>query len=324
MAKRKLFYEINPYGFMDGNSDGIGDFKGVLRRIDYLRTLPVDAIIFNNVLAKNDETHNFTKIDSQLGDINAFTTVMKTLHEKFVETDKNGNVKTVNNPKEVLIELEIGTIKEINWMFEKSIKDFAEGKEPLVHVKTNDDENTSESVDYKYDPAGRLYYLVDPETREIPLNWKNSEVIENFKDIIKFWTDLGVDGFVLKGFEFLEDETRTKVMSEETRTKLRKFYRAIKNIDENITVIGRSNLIDISESKEHTNGKVQIFDYFINDKIAENGISKKFGKDAIGKFKVRKLISDIKKYATDPSMILAFGNSEIGRVNSRWAWRDSL
>ena len=170
----------------------------------------------------------------------------------------------------------------------------------------------------KYNEELNAYYPINERTREIPLNWESKLVANKFIDIIKFWDNLGVSGFVFKDFEYIEDKTKTIVMGEATLKELRRFYNAIKEVNDDIYVIGKSNIIEINNIDQYTDGITKVFDYFQTEKVSKIGTNDKYGNDVIGKFSPRKLASVISMIGNNNANILSFGSENNGRFVSRW------
>ena len=105
-------------------------------------------------------------------------------------------------------------------------------------------------------------------------------------------------------------------MSEATLKELRKFYKSIKEIDDNIIVIAKSNIISLKTSV-YTSGATQVFDYFMPTQLSEIGSDSKHGTDLVGGFKVSKLMKALSTALENKQNIITFGSEHIGRVNAR-------
>ena len=302
--KRKVFYEVDPKYFKDGNGTGKGDFRGLYNNMEYVSNLGVDVLIVQNILSSltEEDSQNFTGISKELGEVNMFKSIVAAAELAKID---------------VVVEIAIGSIKENHTWFKsaeaQNNSDFTE------IIKLYSKRKISDSDDgFKYSSEANSYFSIDEATQEIPLNWKSEQVLNQFKEVIRYWRDLGVVGFVFKDFEFLTDDRREEFMNASTLKELRKLYRGVKEVDDRLYTIGKSIIIDPSEAKKYTDGKTKIFDYFLSENISLYGASKKFGTDALGKFRSYELVSIIKSYAKNKSHILGFGSELTGRVNSRW------
>ncbi|MCK5867283.1 MAG: hypothetical protein KAG14_02705, partial [Mycoplasmataceae bacterium] len=295
-------YDLNPRYFKDSTSTGVGDLKGLSSKFGYFSFLGVDAIIIQDLISSgiNSELKSFQNVAHELGDLNDF---------KLLESHaKKNNVK-------IFIELKIGGIKESHSWYSIAKEEMTLKNGTLVDFKNSKDKIP---LTAKYDKDVNAYISIDEATQEIPLNWNSERTIQKFIEVIRFWKDLGVSGFVLKDFEFISNKTRTASMSVETLTELRKFYRAIKLVDADIIVIAKSGIVPLEDILDFTIGKNKVFDYFQTTKLSMHGTGSKFGNDEIGKFKPKKLFSDISKISINPSIIMAFGTENSGRITSRW------
>ena len=302
--KRKVFYEVDPRYFKDGTGEGKGNLKGLYNNMEYFANLGVDVLIIQNILSSlnGEDSHNFTGVDKELGEVNMLKAII--------------SIGKVNNI-EVVVELPIATINENHTWFKsaeaQNNSDFTEIIKLYSKRKVQ-----KETSGYKYSEHAKGFYSIDESTQEIPLNWKSEQVLNQFKEVIKYWRDLGISGFIFKEFEYLTDDRREEFMNRSTLRELRKLYRAVKEIDDRLYSIGKSIMLNPSEVKKYTSGSTKVFDYFISENISLLGASKKYGTDLIGKFKTRELAALIKTYAKNESHILGFGSELTGRVNSRW------
>ena len=302
--KKISIYDLNPRYFKDYNEDGIGDLKGLANKFSYLDFLGVDALILQDIVGTTGKTaiENFKTVANDLGTVNDLALVLSRAAKYGIK---------------VFIELKIGSINENHAWFKNATIDQVEELEAIVEFSAKKDDDTKE-VKYKFDNRVQGYYPVNEQTREIPLNWKNKYVLNVFLDVIKHWTNLGISGFVLKDFEYIDDKNREKLMNIGTLREMRKFYNSIKEIDHNILVIGKSNIIDLKDAKALVNGITQIFDYFQSTKISTTGVDGKFGGDVISKFNPKKLFKKIDTIAHNPALIVSLGSELTGRITSRW------
>ncbi len=306
-AKKISLYELNPRFYKDMSGNGIGDLQGLAAKIDYLKFLGVDGVILQDVLStdSNDKIQNFRTVSAEIGELNDLVKVL--------------SVAKKNNTK-VLVELNIGSIKENHKWFENAVVDKTEEFEDVIETtnKKELDLSKEDKIAYKYASAPKSYYLVDSKTQEIPLNWKSEQVMDQFLKVIRFWRDLGISGFVIKNFEYLADLERRNMMSDATLKEMRKFYRAIKNVEDKIIIVGKSDIIETKNASQYTTGITQVLDYFMSTKTSLIG-TKDGDVDFIGKFKIKQLVCELKKLGHDSSNIISFGSAHSGRIVSRWA-----
>ena len=190
--KDKVFYQIWPRSFKDGNGDGMGDLYGVLEKLDYIKSLGCDGIWFSplypspGVDCGYDISYHYD-IAPEFGGMDAFKKVLDGAHERGMK---------------VIMDLVVNhTSIEHEW-FKKSrerIEPYTDyyiwrpakknGKLP------NNWDSLFEGKAWKYDDVRGEYYMHLFAVEQADLNMDNPLVREEVKNILKFWLDMGVDGF---------------------------------------------------------------------------------------------------------------------------------
>ena len=190
--KDKVFYQIWPRSFKDGNNDGMGDLYGVLEKLDYIKSLGCDGIWFSPLYPSPGidcgyDISNYLDIAEEFGGMEAFKMVLDGAHERGMK---------------VIMDLVVNhTSTEHEW-FKKS----RERIEPYTDYyiwrparKNNKLPNNWDSLfegkAWKYDEVRKEYYMHLFAIEQADLNMDNPLVRDEVKKILKFWLDLGVDGF---------------------------------------------------------------------------------------------------------------------------------
>lgn len=190
--KDKIFYQIWPRSFKDGNGDGMGDLWGVLEKLDYIRSLGVDGIWFSPLYPSPGadcgyDISDYMDIDPAYGGMDAFRQVLDGAHSRGMK---------------VIMDLVVNhTSDEHDW-FQKSRQriDPYTGyyiwrpKRPDGKLPNNWDSNF-EGKAWTYDEVRGEYYLHLFTVKQPDLNMDNPLVREEVKKILRFWLDMGVDGF---------------------------------------------------------------------------------------------------------------------------------
>lgn len=301
--KKLSLYELNPRYFKDSTGNGVGDLAGLANNFEYFDYLGVDGIILKDVISSDVESKfpKFTEVANDLGTLNDLKRV----------TEKAKKFK-----KGIFIELKIGSLKQNHQWIQRAIEDPTDEFEGIVELHK---EKTNEELEYKRTVGKtREFYVVDSKTQEIPLNWRSENVINKFVEVIRFWKELGVNGFVFKDFEYVANVEKNNPMNEATLKELRKFYRAVKEINDNIVIIGKTDLLPMNSAKQYTFGATQVFDYFMTTETSLLGTDNNLTIDRIGKFKVKDLKKVLKTFGSETSNILSFGSERTGRILSRW------
>ena len=190
--KDMVFYQIWPRSFYDGNGDGMGDLWGVYEKLDYLKYLGMDGIWFSPLYPSPGadcgyDISDYMDIDPMYGGMEAFQKVLAGAHQRGMK---------------VIMDLVVNhTSDEHDW-FQKSrrrIDPYTDyyiwrpGK-PDGKLPNNWDSNF-EGKAWTYDEVRGEYYLHLFAVKQPDLNMDNPLVREEVKKILRFWLDMGVDGF---------------------------------------------------------------------------------------------------------------------------------
>jgi oligo-1,6-glucosidase len=184
--KEGFVYQIYPRSFNDSNNDGIGDIPGIIQKIPYLKDLGANIVWLSPVYKSPMEDNGYDISDYQdiapeFGDLNDIKNLIKELHKVKIK---------------LVMDLVINhTSNEHDW-FKKSIK--REGKYTDYYHWEDKPVNWTGFFGGKawtYNEERGQYYLHLFSTGQPDLNWDNKEVRNDIKSMIKFWLDMGVDGF---------------------------------------------------------------------------------------------------------------------------------
>lgn len=184
--KEGVVYQIYPRSFYDSNNDGIGDIQGIIKKIPYLQELGIDIVWLSPVYKSPMADNGYDISDYRvIADIFGSLDDLKELIEKFHEA----KIKLV-------MDLVINhTSSEHPW-FQKSIK--RDGKYADYYHWEKEKVNWSSFFGgeaWTYNEERGEYYLHLFAKSQPDLNWDNPLVRTDIKEMIKFWLDLGVDGF---------------------------------------------------------------------------------------------------------------------------------
>ncbi|WP_246938770.1 glycoside hydrolase family 13 protein [Bacillus pinisoli] len=190
--KEAVAYQVYPRSFMDSNGDGIGDLRGMIQKLDYIKDLGIDVIwICPMYKSPNDDNgydiSDYQDIMDEFGTMEDFDLLLEEVHKRGMK---------------LIIDLVINhTSDEHPWFIEsKSSKenskrdwyiwrDGKNGKEP------NNWESIFSGSAWKYDPDTEQYFMHIFSTKQPDLNWENPDVREALYSMINWWLDKGIDGF---------------------------------------------------------------------------------------------------------------------------------
>ncbi|PSL41592.1 oligo-1,6-glucosidase [Planomicrobium soli] len=177
--KKATVYQIYPRSFMDSDGDGIGDLRGIIQKLDYLKELGVDILWLSPVYdSPNDDNgydiRNYHEIMSEFGTMADFDELLEEVH---------------NREMKLIMDLVVNhTSDEHEWFQTK----------PDFYI-WRDEPNNWRSIfsgsAWQYDEKRARYYLHLFTKKQPDLNWENPEVREAVYGMMRWWLDKGIDGF---------------------------------------------------------------------------------------------------------------------------------
>lgn len=187
-----VFYQIWPRSFRDGNGDGIGDLWGVLEKLDYLKELGIDGVWFSPLYPSPGadcgyDISDYMDIAPEYGGMEAFRAVLEGLHQRGMK---------------LVMDLVVNHTSDEHEWFQKSrrrIEPYTDyyiwrPAKPNGKLPNNWDSHF-EGKAWQWDDLRQEYYLHLFAVKQPDLNMDNPLVRTEVKKILKFWLDLGVDGF---------------------------------------------------------------------------------------------------------------------------------
>ena len=190
--KESVVYQIYPRSFKDSNGDGIGDLRGIIEKLDYLKYLGID-VIWLSPIYKSPNDDNGYDISDYLDIMDEFGT-MKDFDELLMEAH-NRNIK-------IMMDLVVNhTSDEHQWFIEskKSMdnkyRDYYIWKKGRNGEPPNNWGAVFSGSAWEYDENTDMYYLHLFSKKQPDLNWENDEVRQAVYSMMKWWLDKGVDGF---------------------------------------------------------------------------------------------------------------------------------
>lgn len=190
--KEMSVYQIWPRSFYDGNGDGIGDLKGIISKLDYIKSLGVDAIWFSPLYKSPQkdfgyDVSDYRDIAPEYGTLEEFKIMLDEAHKRGLKVIMDLVVNHTSDQHEWFLESKKG---EDNPYHDYYFWRKGKGKRPPNNWKS-----TFSEPGWKYDENLDKYYLHLFATEQPDLNMDNPKVREEIKHIMRFWLDMGVDGF---------------------------------------------------------------------------------------------------------------------------------
>jgi alpha-glucosidase len=185
-----VFYQIYPRSFADGNGDGIGDFRGITDKLDYLDSLGIDAIWLSPHFPSPNwdcgyDVSNYLSVAPEYGTLEDFKFFLRESHRRGIR---------------VILDLVLNhTSDEHPWFLEsKSSRDNPKADWYIwVDTPPNNWQSCFDGDAWTFSPERSQYYYHYFMKQQPDLNWHNPEVKKAMWDAARFWLDLGVDGYRL-------------------------------------------------------------------------------------------------------------------------------
>lgn len=189
-----VFYQIYPRSFADGNGDGIGDLEGVIARLDYLVDLGIDALWLSPHYPSPQfdcgyDVADYTGVDPEYGTLDTFRRFLDQAHARDLR---------------VILDLVLNHTSDQHPWFQESRssrdnpkRDWYIWRDGVASGPPNNWSAAFDNCAWTYDSATEQWYYHFFFAEQPDLNWRNPEVKGAMFDAVRFWLDMGVDGFRL-------------------------------------------------------------------------------------------------------------------------------
>lgn len=261
---QKVIYQIYPKSFYDANGDGIGDLRGIIEKIDYIKKLNVDMIWFNPfyVSPQNDNGYdiaNYREIDPLFGTMDDFEELQAKLADIGVG---------------VMLDMVLNHCSTEHEWFKKALAGDEKYRKFFYLRPGKPDGSLPNNWQSKFGgPAWSkfgdtdLYYLHLYDSTQADLDWHNPEVRKELEDVVNFWRGKGVRGFrfdvinvIGKSEDLVDstDPTEEKTLYTDTpvvHDYLKELNRTTFGQDEDSITVGEMSSTTIPNSVRYTNPK---------------------------------------------------------------------
>lgn len=192
--KDAVVYQIYPKSFQDSNGDGIGDIRGIIQRLDYLRELGIDAVwispMYRSPQADNGyDISDYCDIDPMFGTLADM--------DELIRQAKKRKIR-------IIMDLVLNhTSDEHPWFIEAKksrdnpYHDYYVWRDGEEGVYPNDMKASFGGPAWEWVPELKQYYFHQFAVKQPDLNWENPKVRREIYDMILWWMDRGVGGFRL-------------------------------------------------------------------------------------------------------------------------------
>ena len=201
--KEAVFYQIYPRSFNDSNGDGIGDLRGIIEKLDYIKDLGVDAIWLSPIYdSPNDDNgydiRDYRKIMKEFGTMEDFDELLKGIHDRGMR---------------LIMDLVINHTSDEHQWFKEALENpespyrkyyfFREGEKDKA---PNNWTSFFSGSAWNYYEDKELWALHLFSKKQMDLNWECEELRRDVIDMIKFWLEKGVDGFRMDVINYISKD----------------------------------------------------------------------------------------------------------------------
>ena len=205
--RRAVFYEVLIRGFQDASGDGTGDIRGLTSRLDYLQWLGIDCIwllpIYDSPLRDGGyDISDFMRVLDDYGNIADFVELVEEAHKRGIR---------------VIADLVMNHTSDQHAWFQASRTD-PDGPFGDFYVWSDDPDKyagariifvDTETSNWTFDPVRGQYYWHRFFSHQPDLNFENPKVQDAMIEVLRFWLDLGIDGFRLDAVPYLYEREGT-------------------------------------------------------------------------------------------------------------------
>ena len=206
--KDAVIYQVNVKSFFDSNDDGIGDLVGLTTKLEYIRDLGVNTIwlmAFYPSPLKDDgyDIADYKSIHPQFGTLEDFQNMLAKAHKLGLK---------------VMTELVINHTSDQHPWFQAARRAPAGSPERNFYVWSDTDQKyldtriiflDTETSNWTWDPVAKAYFWHRFFSHQPDLNFDNPQVVDAVLQVMKFWLDMGVDGFRLDAIPYLIEREGT-------------------------------------------------------------------------------------------------------------------
>src|ERR1700730_3628063 len=239
--KDAVIYQLNVKAFFDSNDDGIGDFKGLTSKLEYIRDLGVNTIWlrpFYPSPLKDDgyDIADYQDVHPQFGTLDDFRVMLQEAHRLGLK---------------VITELIINHTSDQHPWFQAARAAPAGSPQRDFYVWSDTDQRyldtriiftDTETSNWAWDSQAKAYYWHRFFSHQPDLNFDNPRVLEAVLQTMRFWLDMGVDGFRLDAIPYLvEREGTNNENLRETHAVIKRLRAAIDAHYENRFLLAEAN-----------------------------------------------------------------------------------
>ena len=248
--KSAVFYQIYPKSFQDTDADGVGDLKGIISRLDYLKYLGIDGIWMSPVCASPQadngyDISDYCAVDPMFGSMEDMETLIR-------EAKKRGI--------SIILDLVLNHSSNEHRWFREALKgrdnpyyDYYIWRDGNGTELPNDMRATFGGPAWTWAPELGQYYFHQFAPQQPDLNWENPAMRRELYDSIRFWVDKGVEGFRLDVIDQIGKDPDRKITGNGPR--LHEFLQELSREafpEEGIVTVGEAWGADVPRARRYS------------------------------------------------------------------------
>jgi len=211
--KHAVIYEVYPRSFQDSNGDGVGDLKGITERLDYVRSLGVNAIWLAPIYPSPQidfgyDISNYENIDPQYGTLADFDHLLAEAKKRDIGIIMDMVMNHTSDQHPWFIESESSRNNpKRDWYIWRDPKGYTADGKP---IPPNNWISAFGGSAWQWDPKTKQFYYHMFYKQQPDLNWRNPAVEKAMFDTVRFWLDRGVVGFRLDAVPTLFEDPQLR------------------------------------------------------------------------------------------------------------------
>jgi oligo-1,6-glucosidase len=238
--KEATVYQIYPRSFKDSDGDGVGDIKGIISKLDYIKNLGIDAVWLNPIYESPNKDNgydisDYENIMKQFGTMADFDALLKGFHDRGIKA---------------MMDMVLNHCSSEHQWFKDAIKSRnspyynyfhwwpAEKGEPPYRWSIFDEK----AYGWEFNKATNSYYLHYFADFQPDLNWENPQLRQDIYKMMRFWCDKGVDGFRMDALAFISKDTTWPSLPKEYNGNWGLYYASGPNLHDYIQEMNREVL----------------------------------------------------------------------------------
>ncbi len=215
--KEAVVYQIYPRSFKDTDGDGVGDLKGIISKLDYIKSLGIDVVWLNPIYGSPNadngyDISDYQSIMKEFGTMEDFDALLKGMHDRGLK---------------LVMDLVVNHSSDEHKWFQESRKsrdnpyrDYyhwwpAEKGKPAFRPGNFEADGSG----WRYDKTTDSYYLHYFHNKQPDLNWENPKVRQEIYSMMNWWYKKGIDGFRMDVIPFIAKDTTFPVITQDELNK---------------------------------------------------------------------------------------------------------